>query len=238
MTTTLKNGIPSDSSLSIPQELLDYILDFLHDDVPTLRTCSLVSHAFLPCSRYHIYSSAFIGHKYELDPFRDQYAGQLYQSKNLAALLKHSPHVAPLVTRFGIHAMSNRMTEFLKDTSLFPIIQSLRNLSHIEFICRQYRRAPFPVATLRVFLAALCSVLLKTFICNGISFEQGQFEDLLTAATNPALKHMSLVCDHGADRASEPYPPIRPPPDGLPALESLCIAGKAISSNIAWLFFH
>ncbi|KAK0434145.1 hypothetical protein EV421DRAFT_1841651, partial [Armillaria borealis] len=58
MTTTLKNGIPSDSSLSIPQELLDYILDFLHDDVPTLRTCSLVSHAFLPCSRYHIYSSA------------------------------------------------------------------------------------------------------------------------------------------------------------------------------------
>ncbi|SJL14133.1 uncharacterized protein ARMOST_17588 [Armillaria ostoyae] len=219
MTTTLKNGIPSDSSLSIPQELLDYILDFLHDDVPTLRTCSLVSHAFLPCSRYHIYSSAFIVHECELDRFRDQYAGQLYQSKNLAALLKHSPHVAPLVTRFGIHAMSNRMTEFLKDTSLFPIIQSL-------------------LATLRVFLAGLRSVPLKTFICNGISFKQGQFEDLLTAAANPALKHMSLVCDHGADHASEPYPPIRPPPDGLPALESLCIAGKAISSNIAWLFFH
>ncbi len=183
----------SDSSLSVPQELLDYILDFLHDDIPTLRTCSLVSRDLLPCSRYHIYSSVFIVHVCELDIFREKYAGQVYQSKSLAALLEHSPHVAPLVTRFGIHAMSDWMSDIFmdSDTNLSPIISSLKNLSYIEIITREYQGfwAEFPVATLRVFLAALRSVPLKTFICNGISFEQGQFEDLLSAAANPALKH-------------------------------------------------
>ncbi len=242
MTTPFtEDEISSDSSLSVPQELLDNILDFLHDDIPTLRTCSLVSHAFLPCSRYHIYSNVFIVHIAELDLFREQYTGQLYQCQNLAALLEYSPHVAPLVTRFRIHANSGIMTDIFDDISLSPIfIHSLRNLSHIEFICHQYEGFwdQFPVAILRSFLAALRSVPLKTFICNGISFEQGQFEDLLSAAANPALKHLSLVGDRGAAHTFEPYPPIRPPPDGLPALESLCIAGEAISSNIAWLFFH
>ncbi len=232
----------SDSSLSVPQELIDYILDFLHDDVPTLRTCSLVSRAFLPCSRYHIYSSVFIVHVCELDIFREKYAGQVYQSKNLAALLEYSPHVAPLVTRFGIHAMSDRMTDILMDidSDLSPIISSLKNLSYIEIISRGYQGfwAEFPVSTLGVFLAALRTVPLKTFICNGIEFEQEQFEDLLTAAANPALKHLSLIGDCGAKHTFEPYPPIRPPLNGLPALESLSIGGDAVSSNIAWLFFH
>ncbi|SJL14114.1 uncharacterized protein ARMOST_17569 [Armillaria ostoyae] len=239
MTTPFKK---SDSSLSVPQELLDYILDFLHNDVPTLRTCSLVSHAFLPCSRYHTYSSVFIVHVCELHIFRERYAGQAYKSKDLAALLEYSPHVAPLVTRFGIHAKLDWMSDIFmdSDTNLSPIISSLKNLSYIEIITREYQGfwADFPVTTLKVFLAALRSVPLKTFICNGISFGQGQFEDLLTATANPALKHMSLVNDDGAAHTFEPYPPIRPPPDGLPTLESLCIAGDAVSSNIAWLFFH
>ncbi len=239
-----KNSVPGDSNLSVPQELIDYILDFLHDGIPTLRTCSLVSYAFLHCSRYHIYSNVFIVHieeLEELDQFR-QYAGQRYQCQNLAALLEYSPHVAPLVTRFGIHANSGFIEEIFEHTSLSPIISSLKNLSHIELICPQDEGLwdELQVATLRVFLAALCSVPLKTFKCNGIAFEtQEQFGHLFTAAANPALKHLSLVCEYaGADRTSEPYPPIRPPPDGLPALESLCIAGGAVSSNIAWLFFH
>ncbi|PBK82226.1 hypothetical protein ARMGADRAFT_740476 [Armillaria gallica] len=241
MTTPFtEDGISSDSSLSVPQELLDNILDFLHDDIPTLRTCSLVSHAFLPCSRYHIYSSVNIVHIAELDDFREQYTGQLYQCQNLAALLEHSPHVAPLVTRFGIHTKSRWIADIFEDTSLSPIIQSLRNLSHTELICRrQGLWYEFPVATPRVFLATLRSVPLKIFICEGIVLQtQEQFEDLFTAVANPALKHLSLAGDCGAGDTCEPYPPIRPPLDGLPALESLSIAGEAISSNIAWLFFH
>ncbi len=61
------------------------------------------------------------------------------------------------------------------------------------------------------------------------------FEDVFTAAAaNPALKHLSLVDCYGGVETSEPYPPIRPPPSGLPALESLSISG---ADNISWLFF-
>ncbi|PBK65490.1 hypothetical protein ARMSODRAFT_1087390 [Armillaria solidipes] len=239
MTTTFKKRAPSDSTLSVPQELIDYILDFLHDDVPTLRMCSLVSRAFLPCSRYHIYSSVTIIHVDELDLFRERYAGQLYQTQNLAALLEHSPHVPPLVTRFGMHSMA-MMEDASMDISSFSIISSLHNLSHIELIAHQSLESwdAFPPVNLRPFLAALRSVPLKTFkFCAVALATSEQFEDLFTAIANPALKHLSLVCDYGADLTPGPYPPIRPPPDGLPALESLCIAGCGTSDNISWLFF-
>ncbi|KAK0448922.1 uncharacterized protein EV420DRAFT_833583, partial [Desarmillaria tabescens] len=239
MTAPFKDTAPGDVSPSVPQEVLDYILDFLHDDAPTLRTCSLVCHALLPCSRYHIYSNVFIVHKGELDEFREQYAGQLYHCENLATLLKNYPHVAPLVTRFGIHANS-MMSEILMEISLVPIIKSLHNLSHVEFVARQYQGfwTDFPVARRKVFLAALRSVPLKTFISNGITYQGNkQFRDVFTAAANPALKHLSIVTDNGADWTSENYPPIRPPPKGLPALESLTMAGAATCSNIAWMFF-
>ncbi|KAJ3804605.1 hypothetical protein F5876DRAFT_53169 [Lentinula aff. lateritia] len=37
------------------QELLDYILDFLHTSVPCLASSSLVSHRWLPATRYHLF---------------------------------------------------------------------------------------------------------------------------------------------------------------------------------------
>ncbi|KAK0214259.1 hypothetical protein EDD85DRAFT_253564 [Armillaria nabsnona] len=237
MTTPVKNNVPDHSSLSMPQELVDYTLDFLHDDVPTLRACSLVSRAFLPCSRHHIYSNVFIVRIGELDLFR-KYPAKLYQYQNLVALLEHSPYIAPLVTRFAIHGeRTDWMEDLLRYTSLFPIIQSLRNLSHLEFIVRsQECRVSFP-ETCSLFLATLRSLSLKTLILNGIDFQYGGdflFEDVFTAAAaNPALKHLSLVnCSTGVEM-SEPYPPIRPPPSGLPALESLSISG---ADNISWLF--
>ncbi len=241
MTTSFKNSAPSASTLSVPQELIDYILDFLHDDIPTLRTCSLVSHSFLPCTRYHIYSSVTIVHVDELDLFRERYAGQLYQCQNLAALLEHSPHVAPLVTRFGMRSMAELMMEDASmNTSLVSIISSLHNLSHVELIARPGEEFwdEFPVVTLGPFLTALRSVPLKTFIFCAAALTTQEFEDLFTAAANPALKHLSLICDCGANWTPGPDTPIRPPPGGLPALESLYIAGDGTSSNISWLFFR
>ena len=41
----------------LPQELTDYIIDFLYDDFETLRQTSLVSKAWLKCSRYHLFET-------------------------------------------------------------------------------------------------------------------------------------------------------------------------------------
>ncbi|KAJ3933995.1 MAG: hypothetical protein NXY57DRAFT_915618, partial [Lentinula lateritia] len=37
------------------QELVDYILDFLHTSVPCLASSSLVSRMWLPATRYHLF---------------------------------------------------------------------------------------------------------------------------------------------------------------------------------------
>lgn len=42
---------------TFPQELLDAIVNHLHGDKSTLRRCSLVSHAMLEASQYHLFRS-------------------------------------------------------------------------------------------------------------------------------------------------------------------------------------
>lgn len=48
---------------SIPSEISDYIIDFLHNDRPTLSLCSVVCKEWLPASRHHLFSSLHIGDK-------------------------------------------------------------------------------------------------------------------------------------------------------------------------------
>ncbi len=241
-TSPVKSSVPGNSRLTIPQELIEYIIDFLHDDIPTIRRCSLVSCAFLPRSRYHIYFNVFIVHTAELHLFRKQYAGQLYRSRKLLGLLARRPHIARLVTRFGMHAMSAPLFYEFMDTSFVSIISSLPNLSHLEFVARgnQGFWKELSITTHKPFVTALRSCSLKTFIFNGISFRMPRrFDDVFTAVANPALKHLSLACDSGADDTCRPFAPILPPPDGLPALlESLSICGAATTRNIKWLFLN
>ncbi|KAK0220182.1 hypothetical protein IW262DRAFT_1006789 [Armillaria fumosa] len=43
-------------SMSIPQELIDVIIDFGHEDNQTLRACALTSRAFVASSQFHLFS--------------------------------------------------------------------------------------------------------------------------------------------------------------------------------------
>ncbi|KAI0340736.1 hypothetical protein BDW22DRAFT_1378068 [Trametopsis cervina] len=47
---------------SIPQELVEIIVDYLYDDHTSLKTCSLVSQSWVAPSRYHLFGSVNIGH--------------------------------------------------------------------------------------------------------------------------------------------------------------------------------
>lgn len=42
---------------TVPSELVDYIIDFAHDDRDTLRHCSLVSRIWVPSSRHHLFGA-------------------------------------------------------------------------------------------------------------------------------------------------------------------------------------
>ncbi|CAL1710397.1 unnamed protein product [Somion occarium] len=43
------------TSFNIPQEVVDYVVDFLHDDKLSLFHCALLSSAWLESSRYHLF---------------------------------------------------------------------------------------------------------------------------------------------------------------------------------------
>ncbi|TBU37289.1 hypothetical protein BD309DRAFT_876732, partial [Dichomitus squalens] len=45
-------------------EIVDYIIDHLHDDTPTLSASSLVCRAWLPSCRYHLFEIVY----YRLTP--------------------------------------------------------------------------------------------------------------------------------------------------------------------------
>ncbi|KAJ7062297.1 hypothetical protein C8F01DRAFT_1368915 [Mycena amicta] len=49
---------------AFPPELIDYTLDFLHDDHPSLRTCSLVCRAWVHASRFRLFQHISLQRKW------------------------------------------------------------------------------------------------------------------------------------------------------------------------------
>ncbi|KAI0073165.1 hypothetical protein K474DRAFT_1603825, partial [Panus rudis PR-1116 ss-1] len=58
MTTTTTRT----TTRTMPPELADYTLDFLHDDAATLGSCALTCKAWLPTSRFHLFHTLKLGH--------------------------------------------------------------------------------------------------------------------------------------------------------------------------------
>lgn len=51
----LKTIIMSDIPCTLPPELIDIVLDHLHDDKLTLTQCALVSRIWVSASHYHLF---------------------------------------------------------------------------------------------------------------------------------------------------------------------------------------
>lgn len=77
----------------IPPEVIDYIVDFLHDDYKTLANCSLTCRSWLPRARYHKFSSMRVTHD-----TRDKYL----------KLLHTCPDVWPYIQRLRLDAFGSR----------------------------------------------------------------------------------------------------------------------------------
>lgn len=66
----------------LPAELIDQVIDHLHDDVSSLRACSLTCRAWVPSARFHLF------HDVVLTPER---------AVNFMALLETRPHISHFV---------------------------------------------------------------------------------------------------------------------------------------------
>lgn len=61
------------SNPRLPPELLDHVIDLLHDTKHTLKECSLVSRSWIPRTRKHLFASIKIKTEAELNSWREMF---------------------------------------------------------------------------------------------------------------------------------------------------------------------
>ncbi|KAJ7306743.1 hypothetical protein DFH08DRAFT_513527 [Mycena albidolilacea] len=118
--------------MDLPQELIDTIVDILHDDGPSLKSCSLAARTFVISARKHIFK------KIEILSSSDT-------SQRFYELLCSSPHIAPLVEDLCIASVLEKFPvtcayldpsgDYMSGRALsliLPLLTELKRISIIE----------------------------------------------------------------------------------------------------------
>ncbi|KAF9027632.1 hypothetical protein BDZ89DRAFT_886962, partial [Hymenopellis radicata] len=69
----------------LPQELVDSIVDHLHDDAAALQHCARVCRGWLPASRVHLFSRIHLEINHSVNA----------RCTRLLAVLERAPEIAP-----------------------------------------------------------------------------------------------------------------------------------------------
>ncbi|KAJ7302204.1 hypothetical protein DFH08DRAFT_905750 [Mycena albidolilacea] len=96
---------------SLPQELLDTILDNLHDDYPSLKSCALAARTFVASARIHAFR------RVEILPPKDPLSSP-NPCQRFHELLTSSPHIASLVQELTIVLVNSETNYDLEGDSL------------------------------------------------------------------------------------------------------------------------
>ena len=130
----------------LPPELTDYTVDFLHDDVPTLRALALASRSTLPSARYHLFNSITLHSITERD--------------RALALVTSCPHLSSYIqsltfskTTNGTHLPTNTSTAWeatIASTILPHSLTSLKTL-HLDHFLSFWQPASFSILSYEAF---------------------------------------------------------------------------------------
>jgi hypothetical protein len=166
------------STVRMATEVVDMIIDYLHDCKPALESCALVSHAWLPASRFHLFRSI------ELRPnsralHYPQHCNKLY------ALIQRSPNIITIIRELHIHdgrwhhvwvngapllvlvlnSLTHLNTLHLKGIHWVKLTQKLRAALRRVFVSNpvsnfDFEQCRFPFSSLLSFLNT-CSTLIS-----------------------------------------------------------------------------
>ncbi|KAG5650275.1 hypothetical protein H0H81_012765 [Sphagnurus paluster] len=152
----------------LPQELLDYIIDHLHDDIPTLRDCSLVCHAWLCPSRTHIFHSVSLQ-----PPKPHQLILRRMKSPTVCALstiLRSAPHLAQYVRELRIYEGMSWQAWIIQEPALVALLPQLTHVRRLHL--ERSAALPIPWGSLPLGLQrALTSPVLQELSIGTLSFE-------------------------------------------------------------------
>ncbi|KAF7367303.1 hypothetical protein MSAN_00792400 [Mycena sanguinolenta] len=114
--------------MRIPQELVDLIVDNLHDDIPSLKSCSLTARAFVGSAQTWLFNSVEILPPKSRDD-QDSPCRRFYK------LLTRSPHIAPLIEELQIVLVGSETSAYDAEGGYYleerhvPWVMSGRTLS-------------------------------------------------------------------------------------------------------------
>jgi hypothetical protein len=220
-----RDKLESESKISkqitIPQEIVDQFIDHLYDDRRALKTCALLCRAWVPSSRYHLFSSLRIS--------------PLSYGPSFRHLIGHLDH--PLCTFVSsVHKLfitastdGGRPMPFCLD----PLIPHLAKLSSVKFLISN------EIAGWRALLKSPTFTPQITHLTlNNPLFES--FEECMeTIHSFPSLVH--LDCDFRRqydDKWTQDLPAFRGSmPPTLRAL-GITLSVQLPSSRLMWQWLH
>lgn len=122
----------------LPQELVDHIIDHLHQDIPTLGACTLVCRSWLDTTRLHKFATVTLDNRqakhrsFATCPVAAPYVRTLRVTDTWSTALEHE-----LSGCIGLHSLDlfNITIPTLSDSwPTFPLLKSLAvNLSEIDW---------------------------------------------------------------------------------------------------------
>lgn len=127
---------------TLPHEILDHILDYLHDDPRTLGLCALASRVLLQTSRYHRFNGLHIG---------------LHNIRIIMPLLNASPDLAQTITSLTMSSASRSPVSH----EILSTLQSLPALTKISVWIHR-----LPVTAYLGHLTSLCLMGNRVFWCS------------------------------------------------------------------------
>jgi len=78
----------------LPPEMLDHIVDLLHDKPETLKKCCLVSNSWVPRTRKHLFATVRFGTKEDLESWKETFPNPATSPAHYAeTLLIDCPYV-------------------------------------------------------------------------------------------------------------------------------------------------
>ncbi|KAK0458701.1 uncharacterized protein EV420DRAFT_328113 [Desarmillaria tabescens] len=113
----------------IPQELIDLIVDFNHDDSKALRACALVSRAFVASSQLHLFSriKLILSNSSTREAIPWKLSGHTFP--RFHSMISISSHIAPLVTTLEVYFDITYCQRSIVDTTTFvAVLKSLTSL--------------------------------------------------------------------------------------------------------------
>ncbi|KAK0186343.1 hypothetical protein F5146DRAFT_127640 [Armillaria mellea] len=194
-------------SSALPQEIIDQIIDYNYDNIPTLQAASLASHSFLISCRVHLFSEVILVHEHFLDPapgmsIIQDITGRLYTCEDFISLLSEAPWVSSLVKTLVLHNRSqghplNGSTRLLEDPQYAAILPSiLSSLVHLHYLVLS--NAPSQSwgtlnANIRAAFVGMLPLLTQLDV-DFLSFEDvAEFIEVIQEAKSPKT---SLLCQH------------------------------------------